>query len=344
MEFLSKKEKVFMIDPSGKRIEQTVEHRIDPLTGSVCTINIFLGEKAKAFLGNADVQLLKKLQEDSRNGCPFCSVLESGTRFNEDFVKEGYLIRDESVAVPNLFSKAGMDAVIILNYKRHTLFPSEISERDIANAIKVGMDFIRRGKSLNQDAVHHIMGMNFLHPGGSSVPHPHFQVQMRNVPYSGILRLVNSSRDYFHKNGKNYWIELIEKEKSEGKRYIGSTGDVEWIVPFAPSHQKEIWGIYLAKGSFFDAPYDVAEGLSMGISKIISFYEKEGHYAFTFSFFSTPEEGSGQYFPLHVRLAARPAFRALYPNYDSWFLPKMIGDEVLVISPEEYAQRIKESF
>ncbi len=344
MEFVSSAEKVYMIGPSGERIEQIIEHRVDPLDSSVCTINSFLGEKARTFLGNADLELLKRLEEESKSECPFCTVMEKGTRFLPEFIEKGYISAGNSVAVPNLFAKAGFDAVIVVNFKSHKLFPSEIADSDIANAIKVGMEFIIRARSHDPLSIHHVIGMNFLHPGGSSVPHPHFQAQVRRIPYSRISRLVNISKDYYDKHRRSYWSELIEKESSEGKRYIGKTGDVHWLVPFAPSHQKEVWGIYLGKGSFFDAPYDVAEDFGSGISRVISFYEEEGHYAFTFSFLSSPEEGSGGYFPLQVRLAARPAFKALYANYDTWFLPKMIGDEVLIVSPEEYAERLREIF
>jgi len=34
----------------------------------------------------------------------------------------------------------------------------------------------RRARAYDAFLVHHIAGMNFLGPGGSSVPHPHFQV------------------------------------------------------------------------------------------------------------------------------------------------------------------------
>ncbi len=65
-------EKALMKGPAGEPMVQTIEHRRDPLTASVCSINGFLGEKAKAFLGVADVEALRKLQEDSRATCPFC--------------------------------------------------------------------------------------------------------------------------------------------------------------------------------------------------------------------------------------------------------------------------------
>jgi len=44
---------------------------------------------------------------------------------------------------------------------------------------------------------------------------------------------------------------------------------------------------------------------------------------------------------LHVKLIARPAFRASYTNYDTWFGPKLAGDEAHTEAPEQYAARLK---
>src|ERR1043165_4396335 len=124
IEFKSVIEKARLIDPSGNAVEQVIEHRIDPLTSGVASINAALGEKAKAFLGGADVQLLGELQEKSRAACPFCSVAEKGARFPADRAGEPQLRRGLAVAVPNLFAKAGFDAVAIVDPSRHVLFPS----------------------------------------------------------------------------------------------------------------------------------------------------------------------------------------------------------------------------
>ena len=59
IEFASVVEKARLIDPAGNAAEQVIEHRTDPLTSSVASINSALSEKAKAFLlGGTDVQLL----------------------------------------------------------------------------------------------------------------------------------------------------------------------------------------------------------------------------------------------------------------------------------------------
>ncbi len=116
-------------------MEQVIEHRTDPLTSTVASINAALGEKAKAFLGSADLKLLEDLQEQTRAGCPFCSAAEKGTRFPAELGLDGQLRVGSSIAMPNLFSKCALDSVVIVDAGRHVLFPSRIAKEALADAI-----------------------------------------------------------------------------------------------------------------------------------------------------------------------------------------------------------------
>src|SRR3954463_11560780 len=177
IELASVLEKARLIDPAGNVAEQVIEHRTDPLTSTVASINSALSEKAKAFLlGGTDVQLLREYQEKTRESCPFCSVAEKGTRFPRNVVEERQLRVVRSVAVPNLFSKMAFDAVAILDPARHVLFPSQIDPQALADAVRLSCELVRRARARDAALVHHVVGMNFLGPGGSSLPHPHLQV------------------------------------------------------------------------------------------------------------------------------------------------------------------------
>lgn len=344
LEFKPIIEKTYMIDPSGQKAEQVIEHRIDPLTFTVASVNTVLGEKAKAFLGSADVDMLDELQEKTKANCPFCGVMEKGTKFMPEFIEGGMLREGDSIAVPNLFSKCGFDSVVIINYKGHVLFPSRIRKMDIGNAVKVASRLVKKVRGHDRSFVHHVVGMNFLHPGGSSVPHPHFQAHVRSVAYSGVEREMRQSRDFFDKTGKNYWEILVEKEKALGERYIGKTDNVEWLAAYAPGHQKEIWGVLPGVGSLAELSNADAEAFGEGISKVISFYENSGTHPFTFAFFSSPEAGTDSYYALHLKICSRPAFKPLYANYDTWFTPKFVGDEVHTEAPENYAAKLREKW
>jgi len=341
MKLASIVERTKLIDPSGRLAEQVIEHRTDPLTGTVASINTALGEKARAFVGSADLELLRELQEESRTACPFCSAAEKGTRFPPEFVKEGQIRVGSSLAMPNLFSKCTFDSVVIIDHARHVLLPSQIPSESFASAVRASAELVRRARAHDPAQVHHVAGMNFLQPAGSSVPHPHFQVQIRSVPYSGVSRLLRRSAAYRESSGRDYWSELVEVEKAAGARYLGRTGAVEWLAAFAPGHQREIVGLLPGVGSLSEIDDGGAAAFGAGIQKVAAFYEESGTHPFNFAFFSAPEPGGGRSFALQVRMCSRPALRRLFSNYDTWFTPKLIGDDVHLEAPESWAARLR---
>jgi galactose-1-phosphate uridylyltransferase len=330
-----------LVDPTGARAEQTIEHRTDPLTGAVASVNSALGDKVRVFLGAPDVELLRDLEQRSRTGCPFCSASEKGTRFLPEFVREGQLRIGNALAMPNLFSKAAYDSVVILDQARHVLFPSQIGAEAFASGLRVAAELVRRARAHDPSLVHHVAGMNFLQPGGSSVPHPHFQVHVRGVAYSGIARVLDRSAAFREASGRDYWSTLLAEERRIGARWIGATGGVEWIAAYAPTHQREVWGVLPGVGSLAELSDSGAQGFAEGLARVLAFYEESGTHPFTLAFFSSPEPGLGDRFALHVRLCARPAFRSLYANYDTWFTPKFLGDDVHTEAPERYAEQLR---
>jgi UDPglucose--hexose-1-phosphate uridylyltransferase len=341
MDLVSVTERTTLLDPAGNPSEQLIEHRTDPLTGNVASINSALGEKAKGFLGTADVALLEDLQEKSRAGCPFCAAGEKGTRFLPAFAAEGQLRVGDAVAMPNLFSKCALDAVVVVDPASHVLFPSRLSPKALADAILASGELLRRARKGDAALVHHVVGMNFLHPGGSSVPHPHFQVHVRTVPYSGLARAMRAAADFRARTGQPFFEALLQAERG-GPRYIGATGAAEWLAPFAPAHQKEVWGVLPGVASLAEAGRAEAEALAAGIWRTVSFYEESGTHPFTFAFHSSPRSGKDPGWALHVKLCSRPAFRSLYSNYDTWFTPKFMGDDVHLEAPESWAARLRQ--
>ena len=182
-------ERLELLDPSGARAEQVVEQRLDPLTGTVASLNAALGDKARAFVAGTDEAVLADLEARSRAGCPFCAAGEKGTRFLPSFVPEGQLRIGRSIAMPNLFAKAALDAVVIIDHASHALSASRLDPAAATTAVRAAVELVRRARARDAAVVHHVVGMNFLPPGGSGVPHPHFQVHVRGVPYAGLERV-----------------------------------------------------------------------------------------------------------------------------------------------------------
>jgi len=334
-------ERLELLDPTGARAEQVVEQRIDPLTGTVASVNAALGDKARGFLGGTDPQVLTELEVRSRTGCPFCSATEKGTRYLPSFAPEGQIRLGRSLAMPNLFGKARYDSVIILDTGAHVLRPSQLAPDAVQSALLTAVEVLRRARDLEPALAHHLLGMNFLQPGGSSVPHPHFQLQIRGVPFSALARLLARGGAYRAREGRSYWRALSEKEQAEGARWLGRTGAVEWLVAWAPSFQREIWGLLPGVGSLLELSPSAAGDFAAGIAKVVSYYESIDNHPFTLAFFSSPAPGGGGEHELQVRLCARPGLRSLYSNYDTWFAPLLGGDGAHVEIPERYAAELR---
>jgi galactose-1-phosphate uridylyltransferase len=341
MDLASVTERTVLVDPAGNRVEQVIEQRIDPLLGTVASLNAAMGEKALAFLGSTDLELLRDLEEKSRVGCPFCGAAERGTRYPPEIAAEGQLRVGQALAMPNLFSKCAFDSVVVLDPALHVLSPSRISPRALEDGVRAASELVRRARAHDPSLVHHVAGMNFLHPGGSSVPHPHFQVHVRSVPYSGLAQVLRRSAEYEARTGRGFFAALLEKERALGARWIGTTGEVAWVAAFAPAHQKEIWGILPGTASLADLSDEGARAFAEGISRVISSYEEAGTHPFTFAFLSSPAASAAPGFALHVRLCSRPALKPLYVNSDGWFGPLFAGDDAHLEAPEAYAARLR---
>jgi galactose-1-phosphate uridylyltransferase len=337
-------ERATIIDPAGQRTEQVVEHRTDPLTGTVASLNAAFGEKAKVFIGTTDVALLAELQEKSKTGCPFCSAGERGTRFVAEVSPDAQLRVGRSLAVPNLFAKAGFDAVVIVDPALHVLFPSQLPADALADAFRAAARLVRLARTSDPARVHHLAGMNFLHPGGSSVPHPHLQVHARAAPYSALARALDAAAAWRARTRRSFFEALLAHERADGARWIGTTGPVSWVAAFAPAHQREIWGVLPGTASLADVRDDDLAAFADGVSRVVSAYEAWGTHPFTLAFQSAPGAGREGDWALHVKICSRPALKALYANYDGWFGPLFAGDDAHTEAPEAYAARLRERF
>ena len=113
-----------------------------------------------------------------------------------------------------------------------------------------------------------------------------------------------------------------------------------YLVDSSGNRVEQIWGVLPGVSSLVELGDSDATSFAAGIAKVISFYEESGVHAFTFVFLSSPEP-AGDTFALHVKICSRPAFRPLYTNYDTWFAPKLVGDEVHTETPERYADALR---
>ena len=321
----------------------TLEIRKDPLLGDVSVYNPYLKDKAKAFFGEGDPDLIARLTEESAKTCFFCGEkLEKGTpRFTADFIAEGRLRVGEALLFPNLFSLGTHHPVICL-CKAHFLKLSEFDQDLMANGLSAAQKFLKIVYERDRSAAFTAVTANYLFPAGASLVHPHLQMIVTPVPYSYHARLLDAGSAYYSRNGTSYFTDLI-REEGTGPRYVARKGQWHWIAPFSPIGCNEFMAIHETVADFGALTLSALKDLSCGISRVLAFYEHLGHLSFNFAVYSVREDPTSKGARCLIKIISR---QNLYPNYrnDDYFLQKLLQTELIITPPEELAARLKGYF
>lgn len=324
--------------------EHRVEVRRDPLLGDTSVYNPFLKDKARAFFGDSDPELVRKLEEETAKTCIFCPerVEKSATRYAADLVPGGRIRRGEALLFPNLFSIGAYHAVVALS-TAHFLKLSDHSPVLIANGLGATQDFLRTVFQRDQTAQFVTVNANYLFPAGASLVHPHMQMLATPIAYSYHARVIDACRAYHRKHGRAYHDDLAAEENRAGVRYVAKCGGWHWMAAFAPMGNNEILAVHEAESDFARLSDDDLQQLAEGMARVLAFYEALGHLSFNYSLLSVrqPQAGEGQ--RCLFKIVNR---QNLYPNYrnDDYFLQKILQTDLIINLPEELAAKLRVSF
>ncbi len=324
--------------------KQVIEYRVDPLTGSVSILNPKVLDKARMFFGETDYDLLREIVEETSKNCFLCpqNVRKVTPKYSSTILREGRLTKGEATLFPNLYPLSKYHAVVSVS-EAHYLELSEFRAELISDALEVSFDFIKKVYKHDREARYMTLNCNYLFPAGASVVHPHFQVVGGETPYTGLKQVLDRSKDYFKEKKSNYWDDLVETEKELGLRYVGATGEVDWVTPFSPTGSNEVLGVVRGKSNFLDLNQEEIKSLSEGISRILRFYGEMGVSSFNFTIYSGALGKKTDWFSCYLKIISR---QNVYRNYrnDDYFMQKLLGTEVIVYSPEKVAEMLKKMF
>ncbi len=318
-----------------------VEVRKDPLLGDRSVYNPSLRDKANAFFGKNDTDLIGKLIAESAKNCIFCGnrVEESTPRYPADLVPHGRIRSGEALLFPNLFAIGAYHAVVSLSHA-HFLKLSEYRPVLVENALRAALEFLKAVFRNDPEARFVTINANYLFPAGASLVHPHLQILVTPVAYSFHGRLIDACRAYYLKNGSAYHSDLITEEKKSGVRYVAQRGNWHWLTAFSPMGNNEIVAIHEGESDFvMMTEADLGE-LALGISKSLELYERLGYLSFNYSLFSMRQPAGGEGHRCLLKLVNR---QNLYQNYrnDDYFLQKMLQTELIIITPEDLAANLR---
>ncbi|HYQ47850.1 MAG TPA: hypothetical protein VEP69_02185 [Thermodesulfovibrionales bacterium] len=320
-----------------------IEIRKDPLLGDTSVYNPYLKDKAKAFFGERDPELVRRLIEDSEKTCFFCGErLEKGTpRYTADLLPEGRIRIGEAVLFPNLFS-LGMHHPVICLCRAHFLELSEFAPARIADGLAAAQRFLNIVYEKDASAIFAAVTANYLFPAGASLVHPHIQMLITPAPYTYHARLLAAQDAYHAKTGSPYFSDLIGEEL-DGPRYVAGKGQWHWTAPFSPLGNNEFMAIHGAEADFGRLTSEDISDLAYGISRVLAFYETLGHLSFNYAIYSSREVSAFRGSRCLLKVISR---QNLYTNYrnDDYFLQKLLQTELIITPPEELAPRLREYF
>lgn len=305
---------------------QPVEYREDPLTGEQSRV------VSNWFADPPDDPVIEDYVGDGE-GCFFCPEnVTDATPTYPDFVGTDRGTRGEATSFPNLFPYAKHSNVVVLT-EDHFRPIDDLSADLLADGLSLALEYVEAVVA-HADSGFASINMNFLPSSGSSVVHPHLQALVDDHGTNESRRRLTAERGYYDDHGRTYWSALLDEER-DGPRYVGATGDVEWVGPFAPLTQWHMSGITDVTG-VLDPDDPIVNDLARGIENVLAYYADRGLNAYNFTLRLTPDEPAS---PVVLDIVARPTFDEHYVN-DSFYLQTLHDQRVVDEAPEEYAEDV----
>ena len=324
--------------------EHSVEVRKDPLLGDTSVHNPYLKDKARAFFGQNDQELIQAIVRESAKNCIFCgeNVVSKTARYPSDIVSEGRIRKGGAVLFSNLFSLGSYHPVIALG-SAHFLKLTEFTPLILADGFEAAQEFLRCVYCRDESAVFTAVCSNYLLPAGASLVHPHMQMLVTPVAYSYHGRMLDAARHYYGKNGSSYYDDLVAEEKRTNARYVVQQNNWHWLAAFSPMGTNEITAIHDNEMDFEKLPATDLRDLAYGISKVLLLYEGLGHLSFNYALYSVRRSDKDEGQRCVFKIISR---QNLYPNYrnDDYFMQKMLQTELIFNLPEELADQLRKIF
>lgn len=320
---------------------QIIEYREDPLTG--LTSFVRTGRAFWAGLYKTDEALLEKLAGETQERCFFCpaKVATATPKFPADLFPEGRVVRGEAVLFPNLFAQKEYSAIVVIA-KKHSLKLNEFQPSLLSEAFKLAGLYLRRAYDKG-GAKYGEVGGNYLYPAGASIMHPHIQVIASKGAHYLIKLYMEKGKEHHKRYSRNYWEELITKEKKLGDRYVGRIGTTEWFTPFAPIREDEVNAVVRGKSNLLEFDDFDWESLADGLSRVLRYYNDQGLSCFNYAIYSGPMGQKLNYLWAGLKIVSRTSVQP-YPVSDNWYSSNILLDGFITEPPEEIAKALRPYF
>ncbi len=310
--------------------------RRDPLTGA--SARILTGAKLQPSSRPDLAELTAKPAF-----CPFdIEHLETATfPFPAELTTEGRIRLGKAVVVPNIMAYATHSAVGIYDPERHFLDLDDLTPSIVGDALAAMVRHAQAVRRLDPAALWSSINANYLPPSGASLVHPHLQSAHDAYGLTGQRILVEQSRAWQDRHGP-YWAALVEQEAG-GPRWVGHTGRVAWLTPFAPSGFHEVWGVVNGAADVTELTEEDSRALGQGLSQVLATYRAWHLNSFNFAVIGggprAREHGHQVVLKVLSRSNPEPVYRS-----DATYFERLYGEALIDLSPEEVADGVRARF
>ncbi len=319
-----------MLGPDGSdELSTEIEVRFDPLTGHSSRI---LPDRGLMPATEFDLEAFAR---ETQGTCPFCGGrLEQQTpRLLPEIDREGRLRRGEAVLFPNLHAYSSHSSVSVYSPRLHYLPLENMTAQLLADNLATQVEFARAVIAHDPEARWASINANHMLPSGSSLFHPHLQgiVDSQPTTLQRLLADVPPTR----------FAAYVAAERRAGVRYLGDTGNVAWVVSFAPIAPAELRAFVRGRASSAELDDDLTAELGHGLALALTGFAELGFQSFNLAVYGAPPKTEG--YPLNLRIACRSNLKPLYRS-DSTFLERLHWEGAVDLAPETVAERLVDRF
>lgn len=318
--------------PGGEPVEAPIEIRKNPITGRTCRIAFSrTGEREAA---TASLPAPPPFAADTAQ-CPFCAAHRNARtpRARPEIAPDGRLVRGSSVLFPNLFPYGAYSAVSLFD-ERHFVEIGTASPASYADSFRNSADYLGRVLACDPSARFVAITQNHLPSAGGSLLHPHLQIQADRLASNHQRFLRQRAAEHFRRTGRPLFSDYLAEERRIGRRFIGRSGDWEWVAAFAPEGFYELWAVLPGATSIAAAPPSAWEGLARGVVNAQRFYRSLNRNGYNLGLLAVEEPESA--LELRAVILARANYAPWVRNDITGF-ETMLGDMATFTAPEETA-------
>ena len=314
---------------SGEVVRAEIEVRIDPLTGHTSRI---LPNRGLMPANDFD---LEAFAAESQGRCPFCPdrIERLTPRLSPPIHPDGRIAHGEAVLFPNLHAYSSHSCVSVYSPSLHYLPLGRITDRLMADNLSTQVQYAKAVMAADPDSQWSSINANHMLPSGSSLFHPHLQGIADPSPTTLQRQLAEVPAARFD--------DYLDTERRAGVRFLGNSGQVQWLLSFAPIAPAELRAFVPGVASPAELHDELVAELAHGLTTVLSAYADMGYESFNLAIYGAPPGTVG--YPLNLRIACRSNLRPFYRS-DSTFLERLHWEGAVDLAPEDIADRVRHRF